>query len=126
MAKKLKPLPIWSLEVGHRVRVKGSVRPHGGKLGTVVDLVPSGYMVRLDLMGLCSNPHDKLYKRDELKLVDFLSETAKTVIRGIANGADVSWEDNDLRIGFKEGHVWFLAKTVVKELVLAARIEERR
>jgi hypothetical protein len=66
MSGKLKPLPIWSLKIGQRVRIRKGVKPHGGKLGTITDLEPGGYWVQLDLMGMSRNPHPKLYRRDEL------------------------------------------------------------
>lgn len=46
---KLKSLPIWSLEVGDRVRLKMNVRPNPGELGEVVELQPGKYVVRLDI-----------------------------------------------------------------------------
>lgn len=126
MGAKLKPLPIWSLEVGQRVRVKPRVRPYGGRAGLVSQLEPGGYWVHLDLMGNSRNPHPKFYKRDELVSIEKMSDTARSVIRALSKGATLSWCEHELRVDFVDGSVWYLAKTVVKELVLAARIEERR
>lgn len=64
---KLKPLPIWSLEVGDRVRLKMTTRPYPGELGKVVELRPGKYVVRLDI-----HRHSNIfghYTRDELKWV---------------------------------------------------------
>ena len=63
---KLKPLPIWSLEIGERVRVKKTIRPYGGKPGKVVDRTPGVYWVLLDLMKNINVPHERGYRRDEL------------------------------------------------------------
>ena len=64
---KLKPLPIWSLEVGDRVRVKIGVKHFSGEFGEVVELHPGKYVVRLDI-----HRHSRIfghYTRNELMKV---------------------------------------------------------
>lgn len=55
-------------EVGQRVRIKRGVRPHGGKLGTIVE-IDHGYWVDLDLMRNARLPHVKRYSAHELEPV---------------------------------------------------------
>jgi hypothetical protein len=55
-------------QVGQRVRIKRGVRPHGGKLGTVVE-IDHGYWIDLDLMRNVRLPHVKRYGADELEPV---------------------------------------------------------